>query len=154
MKHPAHTYRQFAVQGATAVGSIVMLYDGAITGLQRAITAIEARDIEKKCAHLSHALAIVVYLEGILNLEQGGEIARNLKRFYMHARGSVLEANIENSKEILTSLIRQFSELRAAWQQVEAAGWPPNRAAPAPKGARPSSPPSLIGAGKPALRST
>jgi flagellar protein FliS len=143
MTHPALTYRQLAVQGATPVGSIVMLYDGAIGAMQRGIGAMEACDVEKKCAHLNRALAIIVYLEGILNLAQGGEIAQNLKRFYVHARTSLLQASIKNSKEILASLIQQFSELREAWQEVEAQGSSSGTPAPTPHDARPSSTPPL-----------
>jgi flagellar protein FliS len=148
MTHPALTYRQVAIQGATPVGLVVMLYDGAIAWLQRAITAIEAHDIEKKSVRLNRALSIIVQLESVLNFDQGGEIAQNLKRFYGHARTSVLQASIKNSKEILTSLIQQFSELREAWQQVEAQGSSPSTPAPTPHDARPSSTPPLNGAGE------
>ena len=86
MSHPAHAYRQFSVQGATPLGLVVMLYDGAIAAMQRAITAIEARDIQKKCAHLNRALAIIAQLEGTLNFELGGEVAKTLKSLYMFAR--------------------------------------------------------------------
>jgi flagellar protein FliS len=71
MKHPALAYRQISVQSATPLGLVVMLYDGAIAALLRAIAAIEARDTEKKCHHLNRALAIIIQLEGTLNTEQG-----------------------------------------------------------------------------------
>lgn len=148
MNHPALTYRQLAVQSATPVGLIVMLYDGAISALRRAIGAIEAHDIEKRCAHLNRALAIIVYLEGILSVEQGGEVAQTLKQLYVHARARVLQASIKNSKEILASLIQQFSELREVWQQVEAKSSSPGAPTPAPNNARPSSTPPLTGAGE------
>jgi flagellar biosynthetic protein FliS len=48
MRHPANAYRQFSVQGATPLGLVVMLYDGVIAAMQRAVTAIEARDIPQK----------------------------------------------------------------------------------------------------------
>ena len=125
MPHPALTYRQFSVQGATPLSLVVMLYDGAIAALQRAVKAIEARNIEEKCKHLKKAMAIITQLEGSLNLELGGEIAQTLKRFYTIARAQVMKANIENSKEILTTLTQQFSTVREAWDQIA-------RPAPAP----------------------
>jgi flagellar protein FliS len=139
MNHPASTYRQLAIQSATPVGLVVMLYDGAISALQRAIGAIERRDTEKRCAHLSRALAIIVYLEGVLNLERGGEIAGNLRRFYAHARTRVLQASVRNSQAILSVLVQQFSTLRDAWQQIEAEGSSPGTPAPTPNGAGPGS---------------
>jgi flagellar protein FliS len=141
--HPALTYRQLAVQSATPVGSIVMLYDGAIAAMQRAIGAIEAHDVEKRCTHLNRALAIIVYLEGILNLEKGGEVAQTLKQLYLHARTCMLQASIKNSQEILVPLVQQLSELRDAWQQVEIESSSPGT--PTPNHARPSSSPPLLG---------
>jgi flagellar secretion chaperone FliS len=125
MTHPALTYRQLSVQGATPIGLIVMLYDGAISALQRANAAIEARDIEKKCAHLNRVLAIVAQLEGTLDFDRGGEVAQTLQQLYVHARARILQANIENSKEILTSLAQQFSTVREAWDQIDRPSAPP-----------------------------
>ena len=65
MKHPARTYRQLLVEGASPLGLVVMLYDGAITFLHQAIAAMEAHDIEKKCQHLNRALAIIIQLEAL-----------------------------------------------------------------------------------------
>jgi flagellar protein FliS len=96
-----------------------MLYDGAIAFLHRAAAAMESHDIEKKCSHLNRALAIIVQLEGSLNFELGGEVARTLKSFYVYARRQALKANLENSPEMLRSLIEKFSTVREAWYQAE-----------------------------------
>jgi flagellar secretion chaperone FliS len=119
MRYPASTYRQVSVQSATPVGLVVMLYDGAIAAIQRAMAAIDAKDIEKKCAHLGRLDGIIAQLEGSLDFERGGQVAQTLKLFYMHARGQSLKANIENSKEILAALAHQFATVREAWEQVE-----------------------------------
>jgi flagellar protein FliS len=119
MNHPAHTYRQFSVQGATPLGLVVMLYDGAIAAMQRAVAAIEAHDTQKKCDDLKRALAIILQLEGTLNMELGGEVAQTLKAFYLYSRGQAIKANIENSPEILRSLIEKFSTVREAWYEAE-----------------------------------
>jgi flagellar protein FliS len=119
MNHPAHTYRQFSVQGATPMGLVAMLYDGAIAALLRAAAALEAHNIEKKCHHLKRVLAIIVLLEGTLNFEQGGEVAQTLNSFYAYARAQAMKANVENSAEILRSLIEHFTALRDAWREGE-----------------------------------
>ena len=119
MKHPSQAYRQVSVQGATPLGLVTMLYDGAITALLRAEAAIAAHDIEGKCGQLNRALAIIIQLEGTLNLEQGGDIARNLQGFYAYARGKIMKANIDNASEILASLIEHFTALRDAWKEGE-----------------------------------
>jgi flagellar protein FliS len=96
-----------------------MLYDGAIAALNRAIAAIEAHDIEKKCHHLNRALAIILQLEGSLNFELGGEVAQTLKSFYAYARAQAIKANIENSTDILRALIENLTTVRDAWQEGE-----------------------------------
>jgi flagellar protein FliS len=96
-----------------------MLYDGAIAALQQAVTAIEAHDIQKKCAHLNRALAIIAQLEGTLNMELGGEVAQTLKTFYLYCRGQAMKANIENSPEILRSLIEKVTTVREAWHVAD-----------------------------------
>ncbi|HTS69350.1 MAG TPA: flagellar export chaperone FliS [Terriglobia bacterium] len=126
MRHPAQAYRQFSVQGATPLGLVVMLYDGAIAALQRAASAIEAGDIQKKCNHLNRAQAIIAQLEGTLNFEQGGEVAETLKTFYAHSRSQALKANLQNSAEILRSLIQNFTLVRDAWHQADRAPSPPS----------------------------
>lgn len=119
MKHPARTYRQLSVQGATPLGLVVMLFDGAIAVLLRAIDAIKAHDIEEKCRHLNRALAVIIQLEGTLNFQQGGEIARNLESFYAYSRDQVMKANIQNSADILRALTEHWATLRDAWQEGE-----------------------------------
>jgi len=119
MKHPAHTYRQLSVQGASPLEMVVMLYDGVITALLRAIDAVEAHDIERKCQHLNRAQAIIIQLEGTLNFELGGEIARNLQGLYAYSRAKITRANVENSAEFLRPLIEHFTTLRDAWKEGE-----------------------------------
>ena len=119
MNHPASAYRQFSVQGATPLGLVVMLYDGAIAALQRAVKAVESRNVEDKCRHLNRALAIIAQLEGTLNFELGGEVAKTLKAFYLYSRNQAMKANIENSAEILRTLIERFTSVRDAWYQAE-----------------------------------
>lgn len=119
MKNPAVAYRQFSVQGATPLGLVVMLYDGAIAALQRAIAAIDADDISAKCAELNRALAIFAQLEGTLNFEQGGEVARTLMSLYAYCRVEVLKANLENSAEVLRTLIDKVTMVREAWYQAD-----------------------------------
>ena len=131
MRHPASTYRQFSVQGATPLGLVVMLYDGAIAAMQRAVTAIEAHEIQKKCTHLNRAVAIIAQLEGTLNFELGGEVAQTLNSLYVYSRAQILKCNLENSPEILRSLIEKLASVREAWYQAE---HPPSSSAPTATG--------------------
>jgi flagellar protein FliS len=96
-----------------------MLYDGVIAALQRAVNAIEAGDIGQKCANLNRAQAIVAQLEGTLNFEAGGEVARTLKSLYVYSRAQILKANLENSAPVLRALIDRLSSVREAWYEAD-----------------------------------
>lgn len=119
MRNPAHTYRQLSVQGASPLELVVMLYDGVITALLRAVDAVEAHDIEKKCQHLNRALAILIQLEGTLNFELGGDIAPTLQGLYAYSRAKIMKGNTENSAETLRALVEHFTTLREAWKEGE-----------------------------------
>jgi flagellar secretion chaperone FliS len=138
MKNPVQAYRQFSVQGAPPLRLVVMLYDGAIASLRRAVDALAAHDIEAKCAQIKRALAIITQLEGILNFERGGEVALNLKRLYVYARTQIMKANIQNSAESLQSLSEKLAVVREAWSQAERA---PEHAPPQPEVKAPQNPP-------------
>lgn len=144
MRNPAQAYRQFSVQGAPPLRLVVMLYDGAIAALQRAIDAIETRAIEQKCRQIKRALAILAQLEGTLNFERGGEVALNLKRLYVYARAEAMNANVKNSAEKLHALIEKLATVREAWSRAERAPEPssPMPAGKHPPGAPPSERPS------------
>jgi len=119
MTHAARAYTQLSVEGTGPIGLVVLLYDNALKSLHQARRAIEANDIERRTQHLNHALRIVAHLQGTLDLEQGGEVARTLSQFYTYARARILEVSMTNSQEKLTDLASHFSTLRRAWQDVE-----------------------------------
>jgi flagellar protein FliS len=119
--NPAQAYRQYAANGASPLGLILMLYEVAVTSLHRAVQAVEIEDIPGRTASLNHVLAVIGELQSALDFERGGEVAQNLERFYLFARSRVIEASSQNSKDILQQLAAQFLSLREAWQQVESA---------------------------------
>lgn len=101
------------------MGLVAMLYERAIADLQRAMTAVEAHDIEQRTKHLNHFFSLIAELEGSLDHERGGQVAKNLERFYQFARAQALNAAVENSKEILSKLSEHLSTLRDAWREGE-----------------------------------
>ncbi len=119
MTNPAQEYRKRAVEGASPVGLVVLLYGGAVTNLMRAIAAVDAGNVEKRVEELNKALAIIAQLQGTLDFEKGGAVAVQLDKFYHVMRSQILEASIKNSKPLLEDLVKHMSSLKEAWQQVE-----------------------------------
>jgi flagellar protein FliS len=119
MNNVASEYRKRAVEGASPVGLVVLLYGGAITALMRAISAIEANSIEKRVHELNKVFAILAELQGTLDFEKGGAVAQQLEKYYVVLRAQVLEASIKNSKPILEDLVKNMTGIKQAWQQAE-----------------------------------
>ncbi len=112
-------YLESAVRGAPPTRLVVLLYEAAISDLQRALAAVRSGDVERRTAEIGHALAIVGQLQATLDLARGGEVAQNLDRFYSVVRAKLLEAQIKGSAELLEEQSGHFLSLRDAWLEVE-----------------------------------
>ena len=116
---PRFAYRENAARGASPIGRVVLLYEQAIKDIGGAITALNSRDIEKRTQSLNHALLVIGQLQACLDLERGGEVARNLDRFYGLVQERLLEAQFRGSAEILREQMDLLLSVRAAWVEVE-----------------------------------
>jgi len=107
------------VRGASPVRLVISLYEQAIEDLRRAAIALDAGEIEKRTSEINHALLVIAQLQGSLDMERGGEVARNLARFYGVVRAGLTEAQIKQSPILLEQQISQLTEVREAWLEVE-----------------------------------
>jgi flagellar protein FliS len=127
------SYREVAVRGATPVQLVICLYEQAIEDLRRAVIALEKGDIEARTRGINHALMVIAQLQGSLDMERGGDVARNLARFYSLVRAGLSEAQVKQSARILEQQISQLAIVHEAWLEVERA-----TAAPMPQSAGPA----------------
>jgi flagellar protein FliS len=98
---------------------IVMAYDGILRFLNTAKTHIANRDIEAKYDMLLKARAIVEELAGTLNMEEGGEIAKNLWNLYVYFMQKIGEANLTNECSHIDDILPAVKSLREAWVGME-----------------------------------
>ena len=115
------SYREAAVRGASPVRLVICLYEQAIEDLRLAVIALEKGDIEARTRGINHALMVIAQLQGSLDLERGGEVARNLARFYGVVRAGLVEAQTKQSARILEQQISQLAVVYEAWLEVERA---------------------------------
>ena len=118
---PKFAYRESAARAASPVGRVVLLYEQAIQDLGAAIAAIGNRDVEVRTQQLNHALLVIGQLQACLDLDRGGEVGRNLDRFYGLMRSRLLAAQLSGSGTILREQMDLLLSLRAAWIEVESA---------------------------------
>jgi flagellar protein FliS len=122
---PSSAYRESAAQNTNPVHLVVLAYEQLVRDLQRALTALREDDIERRSREIDHALVVLAQLQGTLDMQKGGEVARNLEHYYNGLRTGLLQAQITASKEILQKEIVNLLSLREAWLEVEQATCPP-----------------------------
>src|SRR5579859_7633559 len=98
---------------------ILMLYDGALRFLQRALSGFENADPAQlnMAVHnnLQRAREIIRELDCALNLEQGGELAETLHRLYDYFEHRILSSNVKKQRAGIEEVIRHLNVLRNAW---------------------------------------
>jgi flagellar protein FliS len=125
------SYRKSAIEGASSIGLIIVLFDTLAGDLRRAAAAIRKNDIEKRCRELDHASVVLGQLESWVDRDKGGDSAQALAQFYGYLRATMMEASATQSATLLESQIDTILQVRSAWQKLDNAaqgppGMPPN----------------------------
>ena len=113
------TYRENAVRSATPIELVVILFDAALDDMRRANAAIQATDVEERAQAIRHAMLILQQLQGTLDFEKGGQVARQFEQFYNLIRAKLLESQLRNSAELMQQQIQFMSEVRDCWLEAE-----------------------------------
>jgi flagellar protein FliS len=116
--NPYQQYRATAIETASPLGIIVLLYQGVLRFTQRGIQAVERRDVAEAHTSFVRAQAIVLELAAHLDMEAGGEPARNLNALYVYANRRLVEANVRKEVVPAVEVVRIFRELLPAWQSL------------------------------------
>ena len=114
----AEAYYQTHVQSRSPLELVVMLYDGAIRFLNQTTDAMERGDLVAKRDAMSRSMAILAELQGMLDLEQGGEVAASLDSLYTYMIERLTAANAERDTKPVAEVVRLLSGLRDAWSQI------------------------------------
>ena len=104
---------------ADSLKLVVMLYDGAIGFLNQAVRYADRQDDRQKNSYLQRANDIIVELDKSLDVEAGGEIAKNLKLLYSFMNRQLIDAAINNTVSGVSDVARMLAELRESWQYVD-----------------------------------
>jgi flagellar protein FliS len=103
---------------ADKVELIQMLFDGLIDSLVTAKGHIQRGSIEEKNKSLMRAGRIVIGLQGALDLEKGGDLARNLYELYSYVTRRLVHVNARNDLDALQEVHTLLNEIRQAWRDV------------------------------------
>jgi flagellar protein FliS len=114
-------YNQVQIQTATKGKLIVLLYQGAIRFMKKALLAMERKDMEGKGQCLIKAQDIVLELLYAIDqkmLDNGNELARNLQRLYLYSYRRLVQANIHVDPKAVEEVVALMENLLGAWEQV------------------------------------
>ncbi|MFN3604929.1 MAG: flagellar export chaperone FliS [Leptonema sp. (in: bacteria)] len=111
-------YKDTEIQTADQGKLILMLYDGAIRFLNIAIDNMDFRKYDIVNHNIIRAQDIITELMLSLNMDEGGEIAKNLFNIYAYIKKRLLEGNVKKDAEILKEIIKHLKNLRSAWEEA------------------------------------
>ncbi len=112
------SYRELALEGASAVDLVVALYDGIIRFLYVAIAAVERGDAEARRVAVKRAMDIIIHLQARLRMDVGGRSAQSLSEFYAAIFAQILKASQSASKAKFEHAIDCVRNVRDAWREV------------------------------------
>jgi len=108
-----------AVNSASPLQLILLLYDGAIGSLATAKGHMQDMKFAEKGRLISKAIGIIEGLRSVLDFEKGGEISKNLNDLYEYMKHRLTMANLKNDPEGPAEVIRLLNDLRTAWAKLD-----------------------------------
>jgi flagellar protein FliS len=111
-------YQKNKYETASPHRLILMLYDGALTNLNRAAQALDSNNRADAHRFIQKAQEIVMELMACLNMEHGDEIAKNLREIYFYVVNQLVQANIHKRKDELLEVQTIVRDLRDTWGQI------------------------------------
>ena len=112
------SYREHALDGASAVDLVVALYDGIVRFLYAAMRAVDRGDAEGRRVAVKRALDIIIHLQARLRMDVGGAPAKVLSEFYAAIFAQILQASQSASDARFSHAIDCVKSVREAWRQV------------------------------------
>jgi flagellar protein FliS len=110
------------VQTADPGRLVLMLYDGAIVFLERALQAFGQEDFVESAGvvhyNISRARDILVELQTCLNREQGGEFADTMWRLYDYLNDLLTRGNCQKDPAAVHEVLFRVRVLRDAWFEM------------------------------------
>lgn len=120
--NPWQSYRQVATKTATPGQLVLMLFDGALRFLDKALVGFDLDDpLDSNLAinnNILKAQEIIRELNLSLNMEQGGEFATTMRRLYNYYDLQLSQSNLQKDPSGIQLVIRLLSVIRGAWAEM------------------------------------
>ncbi|MGI2853472.1 flagellar export chaperone FliS [Shewanella algae] len=124
MRGSLKSYRKVSLESEISVASphriIQLMFNGALERIAQSRYAIEQGDQAAKGVYISKAVGIITGLSSSLNMDDGGEIAKNLNSLYDFMLRRISEANLNNDVQALDDVAVILRDIKEAWDAIPA----------------------------------
>lgn len=117
-KQQAQQYKKQQIETATQEEILILLYDGAIRFLVVAKKAYEKKDIETFHRNIMKSQEIILEFMVSLDIEVGGEVAKNLLSLYEYLHYRLVQANIHKDMVMIDEVLKHLRQLKATWEEA------------------------------------
>lgn len=114
--NPYQAYQHNSVTTASPGELTLMLYNGCLKFIGKAITAIENNDISERNTNIQKAQNIIRELMVTLNMDM--EVSKNMIVLYDYMLDQLMNANVKNDVQALKDAEALVTEFRDTWKQV------------------------------------
>jgi flagellar secretion chaperone FliS len=97
---------------------VQLLLANVIDRLAAARGHMERRETARKGEQISKAIAVLTALDASLNMEQGGEIAANLRRLYEYMSLQLVKANLEDDAACVNEVMGLVRTIKEGWDGI------------------------------------
>lgn len=111
-------YRDNEVLSATPGRLVVIVYDYLLVSLRRASIAMDTNNVELRIESLGRSRDALCELMGGLDLEKGGQIAKDLSGLYTFFIAELIDIGRRHDARRLARIAAQITELRDAFAQI------------------------------------
>lgn len=111
-------YQQSQIQTASPEQILIMLYDGAIQFLNKALAAMRENDIQESHNNNVAAQNIIAEFMNTLDMDIGGDVAKNLYSLYEYLHYRLVQANIHKNPAYIEEVLRHLKELKQTWEDA------------------------------------
>lgn len=120
---PTAAYEQVsvdsAVQSANPHRLVLLLFQGAESGVALARESIKINDIPAKAKAISKVIDIINNgLLASLDMSVGGSLAEKLAALYEYMSLRLTRANLKNDLDALNEVALLLAEIRSAWEEI------------------------------------
>ena len=106
------------VQGASPHELIALMFEEALNAIDALMAAAPRRDVARVAAAQARAMTIIGGLQASLDMERGGDLARNLVEVYREASRLILAAGKGCEPMFAAQARNMLGEIASAWGSI------------------------------------